>query len=279
MNTAAIGIFDSGLGGLTVAREITRRLPHESLIYVGDTARCPYGPRDRAEVRSYVMEIGRFLQDQGVKLLVIACNTATSYGLELAQQSFDVPVIGVVYPGARAAVRATRSRRVAVIGTKGTIDSAAYTKAIASLDAGIDTFSRSTPEFVDIVEAGFEKEMAEGVQNGGEFHELATRYLRPLVDEGSDVLVLGCTHYPVLAEAIQSVVGSDVTLISSATEVADEVFWTLKRRGQLVGDDAVPTYTFYTTGDDTVTFRRRGSRAFGADLENVRHLELNEGIA
>ena len=279
MNTAAIGIFDSGLGGLTVAREIAQQLPHESLVYVGDTARCPYGPRDASEVQRYVLEIGQFLQNQGVKLMVIACNTATSYGLELAQQTFDIPVIGVVYPGARAAVRATKARRVAVIGTRGTIYSAAYPKAIAALDAGIDVFSRATPEFVDIVEAGFDSSAATDVPTNGELRELAEGYLCPLVANGADVLVLGCTHYPVLAEALQAVVGPEVTLISSAAEVATEVKCTLMRRGHLAGDNRVPEYTFYTTDDDVATFKRHGSRAFGADLGEVHHLELDEETA
>ncbi len=145
MESAAIGIFDSGLGGLTVAREIARVLPNEPLLYLGDTARCPYGPRDLAEVRRFVLEIGSWLERRNVKLIVIACNTGTAAGLSLAQRTFSVPVLGVVEPGARAAVQATTNRRVGVIGTEGTVRSGAYSQAVRALDAGVTVFSAATP--------------------------------------------------------------------------------------------------------------------------------------
>ena len=153
-SNAPIGIFDSGYGGLTVARAIAERLPHENIVYVGDSARCPYGPRDLHEVDGFVQQIGGWLVNQGVKLLVIACNTATAAGLAHAQQTFSVPVVGVVEPGARAAVRATLNRRVGVIATKGTIESGAYSTAIRNLDAGITVFSTPAPRFVEIAELG-----------------------------------------------------------------------------------------------------------------------------
>jgi len=270
-----IGIFDSGLGGLTVAREIARKLPHEDFIYFGDSARCPYGPRDPQEVREFVLEICRFLVEQDVKLIVIACNTATAAGLELAQQTFKLPpIMGVIKPGAHAAVQATHSRRIAVIGTKGTIDSAEYTTAIKQLDAGAYVKGIATPELADIVEAGPDESKGEYTHiTGQSVQELIEQYLHPLAAAKIDVLVLGCTHYPVLAEPIQAVVGDDVTLISSAEEVALEVYETLKSREHLNLNNDTPKYEFYTTGE-VDSFRRCGTHIFGSDFENLTKIEL-----
>jgi glutamate racemase len=279
-----IGVFDSGLGGLTVAREIAAALPRESLIYLGDTARCPYGPRNSAEVRRFVLEIGTWLEQHPVKLIVIACNTATAAGLALAQQAFSVPVIGVIEPGARAAVMETRNRRVGVIGTTGTIDSGEYSRAVRALDVGVTVFSVATPRFVEIVE--------EGLRLGGgpveglladsadvfvrpSFYEIARDYLDPLKRNGVDTLVLGCTHYPLLSAAIQQVVGPRVRLISSAAETAREVAETLERRGHLTPGGAKPTFSFATTGDPA-EFERLGARVFGSALSTPRHVPLSE---
>lgn len=278
-----IGVFDSGLGGLTVAREIARALPHESLVYLGDTARCPYGPRDLAEVRRFVLEIGTWLQQHRVKLIVIACNTATAAGLELAQRAFDVPVIGVVEPGARAAVMATRNRRIGVIGTVGTIESGAYSRAVRTLDAGVTVFSAATPRFVEIVEEGLRLDAGpvEGLLADSadvfvrpSFHEIARDYLDPLKRSGIDTLVLGCTHYPLLSASIQQVVGHGVRLISSAEETALEVAQTLARRDHLAPAHSVPQLRFATTGD-RAEFARLGSRVFGAALGDVEGVELS----
>ncbi len=279
-----IGVFDSGLGGLTVAREIATALPVESILYLGDTARCPYGPRDLDEVRRFVLEIGSWLERRPVKLIVIACNTATAAGLTLAQETFSVPVIGVVEPGARAAVMATRNRRVGVIGTVGTIDSGAYSTAVRGLDAGVTVFSASTPRFVDIVEEGLRLDAGpvEGLLADSadvfvrpSFHEIARDYLDPLKRSGIDTLVLGCTHYPLLSAAIQQVVGARVRLISSAEETAAEVAATLARRGHLAEPGASPRYEFVTTGD-AAEFARLGSRVFGRALDDVSRIELAE---
>jgi len=284
MESASIGIFDSGLGGLTVAREIARALPHESLLYLGDTARCPYGPRDLAEVRRFVAEIGSWLSARDVKLIVIACNTATAAGLELAQRSFDVPVIGVVEPGARAAVMATRNRSVGVIGTSGTIESGAYSRAVRAFDAGVTVFSAATPRFVDIVEEGLRRDSgavedvladASDVFIRPSFYELARDYLDPLKRSGVDTLVLGCTHFPMLSTAIGQVMGSGVEIISSAAETAREVADTLGRRGQLVDGNHQVHHRFATTGDPT-EFARLGSRVLGADIGEVESVELTE---
>ena len=280
---APIGVFDSGFGGLTVAREIAKALPQESLIYVGDSARCPYGPRDLSEVDGFVQQIGAWLVAQGVKMIVIACNTATAAGLAHAQRTFPVPIIGVVEPGARAAVHATRNRRVGVIATKGTIDSGAYAKAIRHIDAGITVFSTATPRFVEIAERGIR--MAEGpvedytslaskVYIRPAFQEIAKEYLEPLRRCEIDTLVLGCTHYPLLKALIGAVVGRDVTLISSAKEAARDVREILDRKRALTPEGTVPVRCFYTTGNDIDEFRSFGGRVFRQPLESVEHLDL-----
>ncbi len=280
---APIGVFDSGFGGLTVAREIAKALPQESLIYVGDSARCPYGPRDLSEVDGFVQQIGAWLVAQSVKMIVIACNTATAAGLAHAQRTFPVPVIGVVEPGARAAVQATRNRRVGVIATKGTIDSGAYAKAIRHIDAGITVFSTATPRFVEIAERGIR--MAEGpvedytslaskVYIRPAFQEIAKEYLEPLRRCEIDTLVLGCTHYPLLKALIGAVVGRDITLISSAKEAARDVREILDRKRALAPEGTVPVRRFYTTGNDIDEFRSFGGRVFRQPLESVEHLDL-----
>lgn len=282
-NNAPIGIFDSGYGGLTVAREICRRLPNENIVFVGDSARCPYGPRDLAEVDGFVQQICRWLVTQGVKMIVIACNTATAAGLAHAQRDFPVPIIGVVEPGARAAVQATFNRKVGVIATKGTVDSNVYSEAIRHLDAGITVFSTPTPRFVEIAELGvrmaegpFENYMSEAskVYIRPEFERIAREYLEPLRRCGIDTLVLGCTHYPLLKALIGGVVGRDVTLVSSAEETALDVRETLLRRHELAAPDNAAKRVFCTSGDDVEEFRRFGSRVLNMDMEHVFHIDL-----
>jgi len=285
MRSLPIGVFDSGLGGLTVVRELARTLPDERIVYLGDTARCPYGPRDKAEVRQFVLEIGAWLAERPVKLIVIACNTATAAGLVLAQQAFSVPVVGVVEPGARAAVMATQNRRVGVIGTIGTINSGAYSAAVRALDAGVTVYSVATPAFVDLVEAGLHMDdgpledwlsTTTDVFIRPSFYELARDYLDPLKREHIDTLVLGCTHFPLLSAAIQQVVGPGVKLISSAEETAREVAETLVARGQRVeASPAGPRHEFFTTGDPT-EFARQGSRVLGFEAHDVRAVDAQE---
>lgn len=284
MRELPIGIFDSGLGGLTVAGEIMRVLPEESIIYFGDTIRCPYGPRQPAEVREFVLQIGQWLTRRKVKLIVIACNTATAAGLPLAQCIFDVPVIGVVEPGARAAVQSTINRRVGVIGTVGTVESGAYSTAVRALDAGVTVFSVATPRFVDVVEQGLRlgdgtiedwlAEMAE-VYIRPSFYEMARDYLDPLKRSGIDTLVLGCTHFPLLAAPIQQVVGPRVRLISSAEETAREVAETLAARGHLAEPGSVRTEVFATTGD-AEEFAGLGARVLGRPVAGAEHVPLQE---
>ena len=281
---APIGVFDSGYGGLTVAREIAKALPQESIIYLGDSARCPYGPRELSEVDGFVQQIGSWLVERGVKLIVIACNTATAAGLAHAQRTFPVPVIGVVEPGARAAARTTRNRRVGVIGTKATIESGAYTKAIRHIDAGITVFSTATPRFVEIAEQGIR--MAEGpiedytslaskVFIRPAFQEIARDYLEPLRRCGIDTLVLGCTHFPLLKALIGGVIGRDVTLISSAKEAAIDVREILARRGQLAGEGHEAQLRFFTTGEDLEEFADFGGRVFRHPIESLEHVDLD----
>jgi glutamate racemase len=284
MNDLPIGVFDSGLGGLTVAGEMMRTLPRESVLYVGDTARCPYGPRPQAEVREFVLQIGAWLARKRVKMLVIACNTGTAAGLAAAQQAFDVPVIGVVEPGARAAVKATRNRKVGVIATTGTVDSGAYSDAVRALDAGVTVFSVAAPKFVDIVEQGLhmgpgslEDLFAESsdVFVRPSFYEIARDYLDPLKRNGVDTLVLGCTHFPLLAPAIGQVMGPKVRIISSAAETAREVAATLAARCESADAGNVARHRFVTTGD-AEEFARLGSRVLGTAIRAAQHVDLKE---
>ena len=251
-----IGVFDSGLGGLTVMRALLDLLPHESTLYFGDTGRFPYGPKPRHEVEKYAIEIGDLLVDRGVKMLVIACNSATSAALGTLQERYDIPVTGVVEPGVRAAASATRTGRVGVIGTVGTIASGAYQRAARKLE--IEITCAACPGFVEFVEAGD--------VDSDQVHVLAERLLAPLREAAVDPLVLGCTHYPLLARTLGDVMGRDVVLVSSADETAFEVRRTL---GDVTaGRAAPPTHTFLTSGD-VDTFRHLGARFLGPEVEHV----------
>lgn len=285
MNNAPIGIFDSGFGGLTVARAIHERLPQESLVFFGDTARCPYGPRDLREVRGFVRQICTWLSRHDVKLIVIACNTATAAGLALAQMEFDVPVIGVVEPGARGAVRMTRNRRVGVIATQATVDSGIYPDTIRNLDAGVTAFSTATPRFVEIVEDGIRRSNspierltaeASDVYLRPAFQTIARDYLDPIKKAGVDTLVLGCTHYPVLAPLIQQAVGENVSIISSSEETAKEVVETLTYRGHLADGSLEQHSSFYTTGEDLDDFRNIGGHIFGYPIDDLSYVDIED---
>lgn len=278
-----IGVFDSGFGGLTVARELVKRLSEENIIYYGDTAHCPYGPRDPEEVCSFVLNICSWLISQNVKMIVIACNTATAAGLEAAQKVFDVPIIGVVEPGARAAARATHNRRVGVIATQGTVDSGVYTRAIRNIDAGITVFSTATPRFVEIAELGIQMakgpiesytSLASKVFIRPAFQEIAQDYLDPLRRCDIDTLVLGCTHFPLLKALIGGVVGSQVKLISSATEVSLDCADLLARQESLVKPGNVAIRRFATSSDNLDDFCSFGERVLRMPLGSVEHVVL-----
>ncbi len=252
---APIGIFDSGFGGLTVARSVIDQLPHESLVYLGDTARQPYGPKPIAEVREYALECLDHLVGQGVKALVIACNSASAAMLRDARERYDVPVVEVIYPATRRAVAASRSGRIGVICTEATAASMAYDDAFAAAPQ-VDLRTRACPSFVDFVEAG--------VTGGEELLAAAHEYLDPLTAAGVDTLVLGCTHYPLLTAVISYVMGEEVTLVSSAEECAKDVYRVLADTG-LMRAEGDPTYRFWTTGSPE-QFETIGRRFLGPEM-------------
>jgi glutamate racemase len=256
---APIGVFDSGLGGLTVAHAIMRQLPGESLIYFGDTARVPYGPKSPETVRRYSHEIAAFLLEQGVKAIVVACNTATAHALPMLEAELPVPVIGVVGPGARAAVKGTRNGHIGVIGTAGTIRSGAYVRAIHAESPDAKVTALACPLFVPLVEEGWTNHDVTWV--------VAEEYLAPLLSDDVDTLVLGCTHYPLLKGIIGEIVGRDVRLIDSAEETAADT------RRMLAENDIASTrsegeYRFVAS-DDPTQFFALGQRFFGDAIEHV----------
>ena len=260
-----IGVFDSGIGGLTVVRELIHRLPSERIVYVGDTARVPYGPKGPDTVRRYSLEIGSYLVEEGVKAVVVACNTATAHALEALRRELPVPVLGVVGSGARAAVSATRSGHIGIIGTAGTIRSGAYEAAIRRIRPDAMLVSRACPLFVPLVEEGWiEHEAARLV---------AFEYLAPMAAAGVDTLVLGCTHYPLLKRLIGETVGRHVRLIDSAEETADEVRKMLRERGILAAPAARPAHRFHAT-DDSTQMLALGQRFLGDAVERVEQLAL-----
>jgi glutamate racemase len=260
-------MFDSGFGGLTVARALIDLAPEEHLVYVGDTGRYPYGPRSLDEVRAFALQISRWLVDEhDVKLVVVACNTASAAALEKLRNLLPVPVVGVIEPGARAAAKATRNRCVGVIGTVGTIASGAYQHAMAGLPVPIELVCAACPGFVEFVERGETRSDQAAV--------LAERLLAPLRERGIDTLLLGCTHYPFLARTIADVVGREVVLVSSADETAFEVRDLLARNrlGRVSGPGEL---RFYSSGD-VQWFRDVGGRLFGEELGDVGRLSWPE---
>jgi len=260
----AIGIFDSGLGGLTVVSEIIRHLPHEDIVYFADGARFPYGPRELEEVKGFVFEIVDFLKIQDVKLIVIACNTATAAGLPAAQDYYNLPIVGVIDPGAKGAAKATRNGRIGVIATKATIESSSYVKAIHSYNDSLQVFGQACPPFVDFVERG--------ETQGPEVERVVREFLQPLIDADVDSLILGCTHYPLLEPVVGKVMGSGVSIISSARETAREVETLLVEFGNLKGEGKL-SYRFLTSGDE-VQFQKFGSRFLGREIESVEKVGL-----
>lgn len=260
MADAPIGIFDSGVGGLTVARAVLDQLPHEAVLYVGDTLRGPYGPRPLAEVRAFALDVMDHLVAEGVKALVIACNSASAAVLRDARERYDVPVVEVIQPAVRRAVRATRNGHVGVIGTEVTVTSRSYDDAFAAAPE-LTVVSRACPRFVEFVEAG--------ITTGPEVLQAAHDYLDPLVEAGVDTLVLGCTHYPLLTGAISYVVGDDVELVSSAEETAKDLYRTLAAR-ELLRDESLPApqHRFVATGDPE-PFAHLGRRILGPEMDRA----------
>ncbi|MGM0835987.1 MAG: glutamate racemase [Bacillota bacterium] len=260
-----IGVIDSGVGGLTVAKEIMRQLPKERIIYLGDTARCPYGPRPAEEVRRYTWEMTRFLLLHDIKMLVIACNTATAVVLEEIREQLDIPVIGVVDPGARTALKVTSNNHVGVIGTVGTVNSGAYENALKSINNDVSVDSLACPNFVPLVESGeFEGEAAIGI---------VRETLIPFQGMGMDTLILGCTHYPLLRPTIQEVMGPDVQLICSGDETAREVSTILNFKKLLNRTNSNEEHVFYTTGSQEL-FEKIASKLFEQKVKNVKTIVL-----
>jgi len=269
MDNRPIGVFDSGVGGLTVVKEMIEMLPNESIIYFGDTARFPYGTKTAAQLQSFVVEIIDFLKEEDVKFIVIACNSASAAALKTAQELFSIPIIGVIEPSAQGAVQSTRNRRVGIIGTEATIKSKAYEKAIHSFDAGIMIYSQICPRFADFVE--------EGKVDTPEVREVAGVYLDPLISAEVDTLVLGCTHYPLLSNLVGDVMGSSVDLISSAVETAKEAKNILTRKDKLRHINKNPTHRFISTGDGE-KFLNLGSRFLGREIEIVDKISLSGSV-
>jgi len=265
VNRAPLGVFDSGIGGLTVARALFERLPHESVIYFGDTARVPYGPKSPDTVRRYAGEILTYLLGRGVKALVVACNTISAQALDYLTQRSPVPLVGVIEPGARAAVQATRSGKIGVIGTAGTVASGAYERAIRALRPDAAVCATACPLFVPLVEEGWFDHPATEL--------IARQYLQPLERAGVDVLVLGCTHYPLLKPLLARVLGSGVTLVDSAEETAKVVAQTLDQGGLLTSPDGHPVHRFVVS-DDEPHFRKVGARFLGEKLKTVEVVPL-----
>ncbi|GAA4704857.1 glutamate racemase [Brevibacillus fulvus] len=260
----AIAIIDSGVGGLTVAREVMRQLPQEQIIYFGDNARCPYGSRDPEEIRYFCLQMVDFLSQYPLKALVIACNTATAVALEDLRERLNIPVLGVIEPGARAALSASRSGRIGVIGTETTIRTAAYERALRRIHPELYVVGKACPAFVPLVE--------QQLQHTEEAVRIVKETLAPLHQYDLDTLILGCTHYPLLTSLIAEAMGETVTLISSAEETARELSMLLSLQDSLAtarGDGV--EHHFYTSGDD-VTFRNIGEAWFGCHINVQRKI-------
>lgn len=257
-----IGMFDSGVGGLTVARAVIDLLPHEDLVYFGDTARLPYGPRDRSEIMKFALEIMDALVLENVKLLVVACNSAASVVLDEARARYPVEIVSVIEPGVRAAVSATRNRRIGLLGTEATVSSGAYERAVVATRANVVLRARACPRFVDFVERGDTA--------SPELLEVAEDYLAPLRGAGVDTVILGCTHYPLLAGVVQYVMGEDVVLISSAEATANEVYARLIDSGTLNPSRRPGSHRFIASSERGIS-GDLGTRFLGPEFTDVEH--------
>ena len=260
-------MFDSGVGGLTVLHECLVTMPHEDFVYLGDHARLPYGPRPLDEVRRFAREIATYLEGRGVKLIVVACNTATSAALPQLQEELRVPVVGVITPEAHAAVQATRNRRIGLLATEGTVESGRYAELVHALDAGAEFFPVACPQLVPLIEGDD--------PYAPETEQAVREYAAPLKDAAVDTVILGCTHYPLIRPIFQRVFGRDVTLVFSAEETAREVAETLARKGFENASDREGTYGFLTTGDPA-TFRAMGRRFLQLPIGEVERVTVAE---
>lgn len=260
-----IGLFDSGVGGLTVLREVARQLPHESTVYFGDTARVPYGSKSRDVIVRFSLEITEFLTKEKIKMLVVACNTASAFALKELRAKSAIPIIGVIAPGAHAAVQATKTGRIGVIGTEGTIESQAYADAIHYLKPEMTVIGQACPLIVPLVEEGWlDKPVA---------REIVKEYLTPLLKQNIDTLVLGCTHYPLLKNLLAEVAGPNVTLIDSAEETARRVGMELNRLTLAAAATDTATRRFFVS-DAPDKFARTGRRFLGTAVDDVRLVDI-----
>ena len=264
----AIGVFDSGVGGLTVYRAIRERLPNENIVYLGDTARIPYGTRSLSTVRRYALEDAAFLMTCDIKLLVVACNTASSIALDALRATLPIPVIGVIEPGAKQAARLTRTRRVGVIATEATVDSGAYTEGILRHRPGVSVIERGCPLFVPLAEEGWADHAATRM--------IAEEYLKPMREANVDTLVMGCTHYPILRDVIQSVVGDGVTLVDSGACAAEEVVQLLNERELVAPPDTPRRPTRFCVTDSGRRFRRIAEIFLGHPMDQPETVDLWE---
>lgn len=267
--TAPIGVFDSGVGGLTVAREIMRHLPNENIVYFGDTARVPYGSKSKDNIIRYSRQIINFLKTKNVKAIVIACNTASALALDVVREEFDIPIIGVVEPGARAALEATKSKKIGVIGTEATIRSAMYEKIIHGFDADALVVGKACPLFVPLVEEGFAKHKVT--------EEIIDYYLASFLDTDIDSLILGCTHYPLLRSRIREYVGEQITLVNPAYETAMDLKQVLKdcnmENTEMSEEHA--TYSFYVS-DAADKFKQFANSILPYDIETTKQINIEE---
>ena len=265
MDTRPVGVFDSGMGGLTVLHECLVTMPHEDFLYLGDAARLPYGPRPLGELRRFSYEIGVYLEAEGVKLLLVACNAATSAALPQLQEALDVPVVGVITPEAHAAVQATRNRAIGLLATKATVEAGRYAELVRTLDAGVRLHPVVCPKLVPLIESDD--------PFGAPTTEAVREYAAPVKRAGCDTVILGCTHYPLIRPIFQRVFGRDVTLVFSAEETAREVAETLARKGIENHGGREGRCRFLTTGDPE-TFRRLGKRFLQLPIDSVERVTI-----
>lgn len=265
---APIGVFDSGVGGLTVVREIMRQIPQEPIVYFGDTARVPYGSKSRDTIIRYSQQIIRFLKTQNVKAIVVACNTASAYALDEVRKELDIPIIGVVRPGAKVAAQVTENGKIGVIGTEGTIHSQLYTKIIQKSHPDYQVFGKACPLFVPLVEEQWLKDSVT--------EEVACRYLKELQDLGIDTLILGCTHYPLIRSTLRRIMGESVTLVNPAYETAIELRSLLEKEGlSFVGEEPEEKYRFFVS-DDPTKFQRFADTILPCQIEKTKQIRIDE---
>ena len=266
-NDSPIGVFDSGVGGLTVAREILRQYSNESIVYFGDTARVPYGSKSKDTIIRYSKQIINFLKTKDVKAIVVACNTASAFALDTVERELDIPIIGVVKPGAKVAARTTKNRRVGIIGTEGTIKSGLYTEIIQGIDKDITVYGKACPLFAPLVE--------EGMINDSVNDEIARRYLEEIKKENVDSLILGCTHYPLLRDTIGKIMGEKVNLVNPAYETAVSLGALMDELGIQASPEHEAVYEFYVS-DAAQKFKRFANSILPLDIEKIQQIDIEE---